>query len=503
MVPEAAALRPRSRRRSTPARFLLAIVGCLLVLAGFGPSASAAPVLMLDQAGHARVVDDRALRDNWSLILPAGDAAAHRAPGLRAASGRTVQSELARLYRSRKIDSPSYRGYSAGLSAAERALNRLSGTRKAELAAVLSNLHEIAAAGMLTPSRLPVLFLTLDRNRKWWTTGPLLSPSQRVEFAGSDVVWQYYSGQGIELQQLGSFGKAQWYCSAGSRYSARCRSMVSALIPLAARRAGGLTWEYYFQFDGGRPPWTSAMSQGTALQTLADASREVHDKSYLDVARRALAVFRTAPPAGVRVPTATGARFVQYSFDPAPSDQVLNGFLQSLIGLSDYAQTSGNLLAARLFAAGDAEARVEVPHFDTGAWSLYQPGEEDDLDYHTLVTGFLQQLCAITTAHVYCGTARRFTRDLKTPPVLRLLTASVRAGSYSRVAFQLSKISRVGITISRGRRTVLLTSATFTQGRHTFSVPPLRPAGPYTVKLDATDLAGNYGEVTGTVQATG
>ena len=449
------------------------------------------------------MVDDRALRDTWSLTPPPHAIATPREPGVRAASGRTVHSELVRLYRSRQIDSASYRGYSASLSAAERAFNRLSGTRKAQLGAVLSNLHQIAADGMLTPSRLPVLFLTLDRNRKWWTTGPLLSPSQRVEFTGSDVVWEYYAGQGIELQQLGSFGKAQWYCSAGSRYAARCRSMVSALIPLAAQRAGGLTWEYYFQFDGGQPPWTSAMSQGTALQTLADASRELHDESYLGIARRALPVFTTAPPAGVRMMTATGMRFLQYSFDPSPSDDVLNGFLQSLIGLSDYAQTSGDPLAARLFAAGDAEARAEVPHFDTGAWSLYQPGEEDDLNYHTLVTGFLQQLCAITKAHVYCATATRFTRDLTTPPTLRLLTGAVRAGTYSRVAFQLSKISRVGITITRGPRTVLLTSATFAHGRHAFSVPPLGPAGPYIVKLDATDLAGNYRQVTGTVQATG
>jgi hypothetical protein len=277
--------------------------------------------------------------------------------------------------------------------------------------------------------------------------------------------------------------------------------MVSELIPLAAERGGGLTWEYYFQFDGGAPPWTSAMSQGTALQTLADASRELHDQSYLEVARRALPVFRAGPPVGVAVRTFGGLRFLQYSFDPSPGDDVLNGFLQSLIGLSDYAQTSGNPLAARLFAAGDAEARAEVPHFDTGAWSLYQPGEEDDLNYHTLVTGFLQQLCAITRAEVYCGAAERFTQYLKTPPVLRLLTSVVPVDRPSRVAFQLSKVSRVGITITRGARTLLLTSATFSHGRHAFAVPAFPQAGPYSVKLDATDLAGNYRQISGTVRA--
>src|SRR5206468_5087900 len=131
-------------------------------------------------------------------------------------------------------------------------------------------------------------------------------------FAHSDLVWQYYVGQGIELQQLGSFGKAQWFCSAGASYAARCRAMLAELIPLAAQRAGGLTWEYYFNFDGGAPPWTSAMSQGTALQALADASKELADESYLSVAHQALPVFSVLPPSGVGIKTRLGMRYVQY-----------------------------------------------------------------------------------------------------------------------------------------------------------------------------------------------
>ena len=58
--------------------------------------------------------------------------------------------------------------------AAKCSLGRLSGTRRAELAAVLANVQAIAAAGELIPSRLRALFLTLERNRAWWTTEPLL-----------------------------------------------------------------------------------------------------------------------------------------------------------------------------------------------------------------------------------------------------------------------------------------------------------------------------------------
>jgi hypothetical protein len=116
------------------------------------------------------------------------------------------------------------------------------------------------------------------------------------------------------------------------------------------------------------------------------------------------------------VRTRRGIRFVQYSFAPARRDEVINAFLQTLIGLRDYAQVSGDSIAWRLFNAGDAEARHEVPSFDTGKWSLYQPGVLDSISYHELVTGFLQQLCGAVHARVYCVTASHFQRYLKHPP---------------------------------------------------------------------------------------
>jgi hypothetical protein len=119
-------------------------------------------------------------------------------------------------------------------------------------------------------------------------------------------------------------------------------------------------------------------------------------------------IFDERPPTGVTVTTARGLRFLLYSFAPDPSDAVLNGFLQTLIGLNEYARVSGDPRATRLFAAGDAEARYEVPQYDTGSWSLYQPGVLSTLDYHVLVTGFLHELCNRTHARVYCDTAARF-----------------------------------------------------------------------------------------------
>jgi hypothetical protein len=368
---------------------------------------------------------------------------------------------------------------------------------------VLANLREIAANGALTAPRLPALFLTVERNREWWTTGSLLSYAQRVEFAGSQVVWEYYPGQGIELQELGSFGKADYLVKAGPAYAAQGLSLLAELIPLAATRAGGVTWEYYFHFDGGVPPWTSAMSQGTALEALADAYKASGNRDYLAIAHSALPVFTVPPPSGVSVRTSLGRRYLLYSFAPAADEAVINGFLQTLIGLDDYALASGDPRAARLFREGNADAVTELPRYDTGAWSLYQPGEEDTLDYHTLVTGFLQRLCSMTQTPIYCTTAVRFQQYLTTPPALTLVTSRLPVRRAGTIRFWLSKLSHVGIVVLRGNQVVFLTSADFGYGVNAFAIPALTHVGGYTVRLTATDLAGNFNRIVASLQVSG
>ena len=93
---------------------------------------------------------------------------------------------------------------------------------------------------------------------------------------------------------------------------------------------------------------------------------------------------------------------------------------------------------------------------------------------------------AITTAPKTNGT-------LDQSAFLKLLTTRLPARASASVWFQVSKISRVGITFKRGGDTLFLTSAEFSHGAHSFSVPALR-RGQVTVQLDATDLAGNYSQ---------
>jgi hypothetical protein len=473
----------------------------LLAVAAFPSSAVAAPVLVLGHDGRVSSRNDPFVTGPAITPAPARSGAGRAGSMMTTAAAtnrqRGVFSELSRLRRTGAITAATYRADRASYGAALTEEKHVSGTRRTELQAVTETLHNIAASGQLTASRLPALFATLAANRQWWANGTLLSYGQRVEIAGSQVVWEYYPGQGIQLQVLGSFSKADALYTAGAASYPQMEKVLAELIPLGAQRGGGLTWEYYFSFDGGSPPWTSAMSQATALEALARAYQATKDPYYLGVAQRALPVFSRPPPAGVNVRTSAGTRFLQYTF--APRVSIINAFLQTLIGLYDYGQVSGNATAQRLFKRGNAEALLEVPQFDTGAWSLYQPGIEDSLDYHLLVTGFLQQLCTRTGSPVYCTTAQHFTTDLKTAPVLTQLTMRATTGHAFALRFRLSKASQVGIAVRQGSSTPLYTSASFGYGVHHFTVPALRTPGTYSVTLDATDLAGNYAQATGAV----
>ena len=458
-----------------------------------------------------------------------------------AAAGPTVSAALASLESSGAIAPPLHRQYLAQYVAAKQLLGRLGGTRRVELGAVVANLQAMAAAGELIPSRLPALFLTLQRNAQWWSTDPLLGADERVSFPGSGLVWEYYPGQGIEIQWLATFGEANGYWLSGQ--TSKLGALLNEIIPLATQRAGGIAWEYFFQFDGGLPPWTSGLSQGTAIQALARGWSSLHVAAYKSAAAAALGIFETPPPVGVRVQTAAGAHYLEYTY--APHDRILNGFIQALNGLYDYTRLTGDPLGEQLFEAGDAEARVEVPMYDTGAWSLYDQYGESDLSYHELLITFLQNLCTRTSQSltplpgagapagptgptgttgpstasaggavaaqaqtgagnpdaIYCTTAARFQADLKTKPVLAFTTVPLRmqARHAATIGFSLSKISTVTLTVSGAGQSPYATSVLLAHGAHTLTWPGTQLAGAYTITVSAVDLAGNRGSVSAPV----
>ena len=456
----------------------------------------------------------------FALLLGAPGTSASAAGGVvgRTASHRirshdsrvvTVTAALQRLERSGAITHTAYLQYQRAFAAGKSSLARLSGTRREQLRAVLANVEAMAAEGQLIVSRLPVVFTTVERNRQFWTTQPLPGASMRVSFTGSRLVWEYYPGQGIEIQWLGTFGEANGYYL--SHQTTALREVLDEAITLATHRAGGIAWEYLFEFDGGAPPWSSGLSQGTALQALSRAYSRTHEAQYLDAAKEALGLFRVRPSAGVLVRTHAGSHYLEYTY--APGERILNGFIQSLVGLYEYAKLSGDPEGQSLFEAGDAEARAETPHYDTGAWSMYDQHSESDLSYHELLAEFLEHLCERTKTgeplanvhapipgdEIYCTTAKRFREDLKTAPVIALLTQNLRTSRRAGVQLKLSKVASVSMSISLGGRTVWTNSATVEGGRPRLLWATPSKAGTYTVALKARDLAGNEASASGTI----
>ena len=133
-----------------------------------------------------------------------------------------------------------------------------------------------------------------------------------------------------------------------------------------------------------------------------------------------------------------------YSFNP--SLHILNGFLQSVIGLHDVADADGLAhVPGACTGRGERAARGAVAAYDTGAWSRYSfAGRESPLSYHELVTGFLEGLCARTDRPAYCDTGARFTRYEHEPPAIHLaVTRRPREDRPAAVSFWVSKVSWV------------------------------------------------------------
>jgi hypothetical protein len=353
---------------------------------------------------------------------------------------------------------------------------------------------------------MPAAFTQLERNVEWWPAhGPPVPSAAtgglpRVTFPGDPIVLQWYPGQGLAIQWLATFGKANALWQA--QRTDELRLLLDRAIALAGRRGNGLlSWEYLLAFGGGRAPWVSSIAQGTGIQAFTRGAQLLGTPAYLDVARQALGLFETPPPTGIAVDADGGRHYLLYSF--APRMRVLNAFLQSLVGVLDLAQTTGDPRAQAVFNLGDIAAQHELPRFDTGAWSLYaQDGAESTLNYHELVTGFLGSLCTRTANRAYCAAQTRFTAYLHQPPRVAISFGGPRrARRTMTVRVALSKVSTVALRVRRGSRVILARDVTLRRGTHGFRLKPSR-RGTLTVAVEARDLAGNAASAGRTVRVS-
>ena len=213
---------------------------------------------------------------------------------------------------------------------------------------------------------------------------------------------------------LGNFGKANALWRERER-DAQLRALLDELLALGSDRGGALAFEYFFEFGGGEPPWTSGLSQATALQALGARDRpdrrpEVPRRRHARARRvRAAAAERRARRRRGR------AALPDLHVQPGPAgDQRVPAVDHRPLRLRAAHRRPARAGPVRERAR--PQARVETPRYNTGAWSLYSLSRESDLGYHKLTRDFLQRLCDRLGTPVYCDTAQAFTDQLKIAP---------------------------------------------------------------------------------------
>jgi hypothetical protein len=510
-------------RAMRPVRGRLPLVLAIAFALCVAAPAQAAEVIAVDGNSAKRVDDpfvpvragsDLAARFSATAPGPTASAAAARA-GLVARTSskrarRATSLALRRAYRRKAISLASLRRYRGIVVRARTVGKRLKGARGRELGNVIALVDGMALRHKLTASRMPAVLLILRRNTQYWPRMPFPSDRDRVTFRGSRLLFEYYVGNGLQLQPLANFKQANLMHGACVKDTgAACdrrglERLLSELIGTAATRGGFKSWEYYFEFGGGIPPWISGMATATAIQAFGRAYDLTGDERYLAQARAAFGAFGKAPPTGMRTTGPFGGiHYLQYSF--APRLYIINAFLQSLIGLYDYAQITDDATARRLFAQAEPEAREELPANDTGDWSTYSyGGAESTLEYHELLREFSASLCSRLGRRVYCDAARAFLSYMTDPAELELLgPTTATKGVPTRVRFSVSKLSAVQVTIRRDGKVALDKLATFRRGEGSFEWKP-RAVGTYSVRVAAKELRTGRGLrtiVTGQVES--
>src|SRR5215217_1588809 len=212
--------------------------------AGRRPGAS---TLKVDRSGEAHRVTDRLLPARAKTALPSVPA------------GTRVVAARPRAHAAAVLPPAEQTRYRDALARARRTRDAMPwGTARRELAAAIATVEGMDARGAIVPSRVNAVVMTLNRNSDFWPVNAAPAPGTRVTFTGSPVYFEYYAGQGLQIQPLANFGKANAaWSSCRSRGDTTCttlRSLLDAMLLLAAQRGTFKAWEYDFHFEGGVPP---------------------------------------------------------------------------------------------------------------------------------------------------------------------------------------------------------------------------------------------------------
>ena len=399
---------------------------------------------------------------------PAGDAARARSGLDRAAASGSIAAFEAEEWKRVATDA-------AATSA------RLGGSRGANLAGALATVA--AQSGSYDRARAVTLFEMLRFNTQQLSAGEM--PARDTDRRDADgVVYRAVPGLGFQFHPLASFGKLNAEVTAG-RDAAAARLAWALLARARPVRAASLEWETYYRTSGGRPPWTSGMTQAVAAQALARAG-------FLPFARQAFAPVRARLLHGL--PQGPWIRHFHFG-----GDLVLNSQLQAALSIAEYGRIAGDPAATALAGRMRGAALALLPRFDTGEWTRYALGGGDaEITYHGYVASLLWKLQAATGNAEWGRWAATFRDYWRAPPEIRPGPESppalpVPADGFrdeAEIRFWLSKPATVTLRIAGEARAQWFPAG---DARLSWS-PGTRPPGEYTVLLSAVDRAGNRSE---------
>ena len=183
--------------------------------------AHAAPVIVVGQ-GQVERVDDPFVPAPADIDLgPAPGRPRVRAHSA-AQGSQAVGRALGLAAQRGAISGPVYSRYRRTYRRGRATLGRLSGARRRELGYVVRSVERVALAGRLTATRMPSIFLQLRRNSAYWPNKPFPATGDQLTFRGSELLYQYFPGRGLQLHPLSNFKKANnlnGACAPASRAS--------------------------------------------------------------------------------------------------------------------------------------------------------------------------------------------------------------------------------------------------------------------------------------------
>jgi hypothetical protein len=402
------------------------------------------------------------------LLIETGSAAARASvPGEKAAL-----TAVRRAVASGRLDRAAAAADRAEIARAVHLVHVLPSGRREHVQVALEQVG--ALAGRLTKPRALALFGQLRANDDYFARH--WPPKSKRDITDSDgIVYRYFPGRCFEFHPLANFSALNGRVAA--KDAAGAQLLADALISRGiGRRGGGIGWEYYFRFEGGRPPWVSGMAQAVAAQAFARTASLVTGESDL-LLHEAGAGYRAIP--GRLLTKVTAGPWIRlYSFKSTP---VLNAQLQSVLSLDSYAKATGDQAAAALAGRMQEAAAATLPRFDTGYWTYYSlAGDPSPLSYHEYVDRLLRKLSSADPR--FAEAAARFATYLRQPPAFKLATAPVGA-----IRFWLSKPAWVTVVARAGGAARLSLGA----GWHTLRWREPKRAGIYGIKVTAVGWAGN------------